>query len=750
MMKSQMSSSSTKGGGSSSNNNSIMSVTIGGRVVTPHLSVVDASGPSKVEESFDELLSDFCKTHVPLEDREGIRKRERALNQMKNLCRQWIQFVCWKKQLPQDMVENAGGQLFTSGSYRLGVHEPGADIDVILVAPNICTRADFFGNGASVTNADGTSSNARDPNSLAERLKAHPDVTNLVAVEDAMVPILTFDWEGVNIDLLFAVLNNNHVPDDLDIDNDVILDGVDAATEKSLNGPRVTNLIAALVSGTPERYQVFLAVVRVVRKWAKARGLYSNKMGYWGGVNINIAVAFCLQLYPNACAASLLRKFFLVFKSWRWPNPILLTKPHDAGLGLTVWNAYHVNTMRQVAPIITPAYPAMNSALSVSRQTLQILHEEFCRAHDIMDEIWKQHSSSSSEGPVKAEDFGKLIVDSDFFIAYPYYVSLCIVAPTEAQEQRWVGFVESRLRKLVSDMLGKSLPLRKIQLWPQKFDACIADRTALLTKDQRRNSVTYFIGFLLDKLRMRGNLLNVEQQFQNFSSWELSRFTGMEPGMDIMCQRFTVKTLPQICFPNGTKVQAMKRRKQIRKNDPKRIQARKLAKLQSLKNKMETLKRKRNIATNTSTDPGTNTTTSSATTIETDITPSIDDKSTVESNNQSNDNEASLLEQALDQMVNNTKTREEAERDKELLLKGEADSTGKEEQEQEVIDDDEDENVYDPFYSSSNTIKRVKQENQSKKEEPVVVKKELDYLDVLREAGYVYLGSGEEEDEKKR
>lgn len=136
-------------------------------------------------------------------------------------------------------------------------------------------------------------------------------------------------------------------------------------------------------------------------------------------------------------------------------------------------------------------------------------------------------------------------------------------------------------------------------------------------------------------------------------------------------------------------------------------------------------------------------------TIETDITPSIDDKSTVESNNQSNDNEASLLEQALDQMVNNTKTREEAERDKELLLKGEADSTGKEEQEQEVIDDDEDENVYDPFYSSSNTIKRVKQENQSKKEEPVVVKKELDYLDVLREAGYVYVSSGEEEDKKK-
>jgi poly(A) polymerase len=118
---------------------------------------------------------------------------------------------------------------------------------------------------------------------LAERIKRHPDVTNFVPVEGAAVPLLTFDWEGINIDLLFARLNTASVPADFDIDNDAVLDGVDSATEKSLNGPRVTNLIAALVSGTKERYQTFLTVVRCVRKWAKSRGLYSNKMGYWGG-----------------------------------------------------------------------------------------------------------------------------------------------------------------------------------------------------------------------------------------------------------------------------------------------------------------------------------------------------------------------------------------------------------------------------------------------------------------------------------
>lgn len=173
----------------------------------------------------------------------------------------------------------------------------------ILVAPGVVRREDFFGT------ADISEDNqARDPQSLAERIRTHPAVTNFVPVEGAAVPILTFDFESINIDLLFARLNSNNVPPNLDIDNDAVLDGVDSATEKSLNGPRVTNLIAAFVGGTPERYQTFLTVVRCLRKWAKARGLYSNKMGYWGGVNINIAVAQCLQLYPNACPSTLLRK----------------------------------------------------------------------------------------------------------------------------------------------------------------------------------------------------------------------------------------------------------------------------------------------------------------------------------------------------------------------------------------------------------------------------------------------------------
>ena len=64
-----------------------------------------------------------------------------------------------------------------------------------------------------------------------------------MSIEGAVVPIMTFDFSGVNIDLLFAVLPLNSIPPTVDIDSDLVLRGVDLATEKSVNGPRVTNMI---------------------------------------------------------------------------------------------------------------------------------------------------------------------------------------------------------------------------------------------------------------------------------------------------------------------------------------------------------------------------------------------------------------------------------------------------------------------------------------------------------------------------
>lgn len=67
-------------------------------------------------------------------------------------------------------------------------------------------------------------------------------------------------------------------------------------------------------------------------------GIYSNVLGYLGGVSWAMLVARICQLYPNAAAATLVCKFFLVFSQWKWPQPVLLKKPDNVNLGFPVWD----------------------------------------------------------------------------------------------------------------------------------------------------------------------------------------------------------------------------------------------------------------------------------------------------------------------------------------------------------------------------------------------------------------------------
>jgi hypothetical protein len=67
-------------------------------------------------------------------------------------------------------------------------------------------------------------------------------------------------------------------------------------------------------------------------------GIYSNALGYLGGVSWAMLVARTCQLYPNAVAATLVHKFFLVFSQWKWPQPVLLKQPDTVNLGFPVWD----------------------------------------------------------------------------------------------------------------------------------------------------------------------------------------------------------------------------------------------------------------------------------------------------------------------------------------------------------------------------------------------------------------------------
>ncbi|TYZ65435.1 hypothetical protein PybrP1_011714 [[Pythium] brassicae (nom. inval.)] len=491
--------------------------------------------PKDLEQSAK--LQAFMEASFPTESDANITRRSLILAELRSIFRAWVKQVCMQKGVPEEIAADAGGQILVSGSYRLGVNEPGADIDTICVAPRHVSRDDFF-------------------SSLKQIFLRHPKVSNLVAIEGAVVPIITFDYEEINIDLQIAILPRNAVPDTINILDDAVLLGVDTATEKSLNGPRVTELMIKL---TPNR-ESFISVLRVVRRWAKRRGLYSNKMGYLGGVNWCILVCFINQLYPTAAPSTLLLRFFMVLANWKWPLAIQLCKTHDAKLGLEVWNANSGNNRYQVMPILTPAYPSMNSSFNVSTHTLAVMKDELKRALGIVQDILNKGGA----------DWSQLFEPSDFFAVHQHYLAVDVYTATADEEQAWCGFCESRIRKLVESLayipqlcrirtFTKKFPLSFVEAHaPARPSSAQGAQDAQAAQDAQdpqapapqptRFGVCYFVGFDIDRRQLRGREVSIDNSVDYFKHNDLYRWNKRTPTMDVKITPVVWKNLPECVF----------------------------------------------------------------------------------------------------------------------------------------------------------------------------------------------------------
>jgi poly(A) polymerase len=149
------------------------------------------------------------------------------------------------------------------------------------------------------------------------------------SVPEAWVPIMKLKFQGVEVDLLFASLNMPNVPDNLSLESNDILKNVDEQAQRSLNGSRVTDEILRLVPNV----LVFRDALRAIKLWAKrtlsipilcmaaetrsaGRAIYSNVVGFCGGVAWAMLVARICQLYPNECAGGIISRFFVILLKW--------------------------------------------------------------------------------------------------------------------------------------------------------------------------------------------------------------------------------------------------------------------------------------------------------------------------------------------------------------------------------------------------------------------------------------------------
>ncbi|XP_075048377.1 poly(A) polymerase alpha [Mixophyes fleayi] len=400
-------------------------------------SPISLAAPKDTDCTLTHKLIDTLKPFGVFEEEEELQRRILILGKLNNLVKEWIREISEIKNLPQSVIENVGGKIFTFGSYRLGVHTKGADIDALCVAPRHVDRSDFF-------------------SSFYDKLKLQDKVKDLRSVEEAFVPVIKLCFDGIEIDILFARLALQTIPEDLDLRDDSLLKNLDIRCIRSLNGCRVTDEILHLVPNIDN----FRLTLRAIKLWAKRHNIYSNILGFLGGVSWAMLVARTCQLYPNAIASTLVHKFFLVFSKWEWPNPVLLKQPEECNLNLPVWDPrVNPSDRYHLMPIITPAYPQQNSTYNVSVSTRMVMVEEFKQGLAITDEIL-----------LGKADWSKLFEAPNFFQKYKHYIILLASAPTEKQHLEWVGLVESKIRILVGS-LEKNEFITLAHVNPQSFPA---------------------------------------------------------------------------------------------------------------------------------------------------------------------------------------------------------------------------------------------------------------------------------------
>ncbi|KAL2220926.1 Poly(A) polymerase [Thermoascus aurantiacus ATCC 26904] len=401
----------------------------------------------------DDLIAEL-KAQNNFESPAETERRKQTLQHIQRVTLEFVRVVSRKKGLSQAAIDAAGGKIFTFGSYRLGVYGPGSDIDTLIVGPKHVTIDDFF---------------ADFPPTL-ERMSPEGAIQKMTPVPDAYVPIIKIEYSGISIDLIFARLILPSIPLNLDLKNKDYLRGLDEKEVRSLNGTRVTDEILELV---PQQ-KTFRLALRAIKLWAQRRAIYSNVVGFPGGVAWAMLVARVCQLYPHATGSVIVGKFFRIMNKWAWPQPVLLKPIEDGPLQMKVWNPkiYHGDRYH-LMPIITPAYPSMCATHNVSQSTKTVILRELARGGDIVDKIF-----------MKQLTWADLFTRHTFFTQdYKYYLSITSSSKNKDAQSAWSGLVESKLRHLVG-ALDRKPAIAVAHPFPKGFE-----RVHVVRNDQEAEAV---------------------------------------------------------------------------------------------------------------------------------------------------------------------------------------------------------------------------------------------------------------------
>lgn len=214
-------------------------------------------------------------------------------------------------------------------------------------------------------------------------------------------------------------------------------------------------------------------------------------------------------------------------------QPIQQSPPEDV-VWMPAWNP-EVNPRDglHIMPIITPAYPSMNSSYNVGFPQLRSIQNEMILACNHL----RKHKN----------DFSALFKPSDFFSRHEHFLQVTIRASSRQDFVEWFRLVESRLRVLITD-----LETEQVHAWPfaRFFDRSYDSEGNCLghgkTKDE--NAIHESLFFIA--LRFADDVDKMDLRFapsaflHNVNSW-----SNRVAGMDLSLKHIKSAELPSFVHP---------------------------------------------------------------------------------------------------------------------------------------------------------------------------------------------------------
>ena len=317
--------------------------------------------------------------------------------------------------------------VFVSGSYRLGVHDNGADIDVLFVTTSSITRSDIF-------------------HSFAKVLEKHKDVTNFQPVPRAKVPLISLTFQGQELDVLTCHLNCAELPAKSSLLTSY--EWMNCMQEECIlafNGPRVTEMILASV----HRPNQFCSALKYIREWAKRRCVYSNKSGYLGGVNLALMLLYVSQRRPNAFACRLVKDFFSTFAKWRWGvhNAMKLDAHLQHACPVWLQSLEWSPRASESMVVLTACFPRFNTTYSASKYSTGIIQKELERAYACVD----------------AGRWLDACNELDVFVSCQRFIRVRLQSPATSSGKTWIGYMQAQTRHLIQLIANEELAIAELR-----------------------------------------------------------------------------------------------------------------------------------------------------------------------------------------------------------------------------------------------------------------------------------------------